>query len=138
MSDADLERAMREDVAEVLVRYATGIDQRDWTLFRTCFTDDCVADYGEIGRWRGVDQITDWMDTTHAPFGHTMHRITNVSVQPTPDGATARSYVHVVLRDTANAHGVQAYGFYDDALVRTDSGWKIAQRRYTMVHQHVD
>jgi len=44
-----VDRDVRADVADVLVRYATGIDQRDWALFRTCFTEDCEADYGGIG-----------------------------------------------------------------------------------------
>jgi hypothetical protein len=35
-----VDREVREDVTEVLVRYATGIDTRDWELFRSCFTDD--------------------------------------------------------------------------------------------------
>lgn len=30
--------------------------------------------------------------------------------------------------------GAHAIGFYDDDLVRTAKGWRIAQRRYTMVH----
>ncbi len=49
------EREDRQDISELLVRYATGIDRRDWPLFRTVFTDDCVLDYGEIGHWTGVD-----------------------------------------------------------------------------------
>ena len=53
-----LDRGTRQDVTDVLVRYATGIDQRDWALFRTCFTEDCVVDYGDIGLWHGVDEVT--------------------------------------------------------------------------------
>ena len=78
-----IDREVREDVAEVLVRYATGIDRRDWALFRSCFTDDCEADYGAIGGWHAADEITAWMRETHEPCGHTMHRITNASVTPT-------------------------------------------------------
>ncbi len=63
-------------------RYATGIDRRDWDLFRTCFTDDCEADYGEIGLWHGVDEITEWMRVVHDACGHTLHRITNIAVSP--------------------------------------------------------
>ena len=33
-----------------------------------------------------------------------------------------------------DAGGAHAAGFYDDDLVRTDDGWRIARRRYTMVH----
>jgi 3-phenylpropionate/cinnamic acid dioxygenase small subunit len=134
----DVDHAIRQDIGDVLIRYATGIDRRDWALFRTCFTDDCVADYGDIGSWEGADALTSWMAATHDGFGHTMHRITNQAIWPTGSGVMARSYVHVILRDATNSGGIQAYGFYDDELVQTSKGWKIATRRYTMVHQNVD
>jgi len=37
------DRISRRLVEKLLVRYATGIDQRDWDLIRTCFTDDAVG-----------------------------------------------------------------------------------------------
>ena len=92
------EPAIRADVAEVLVRYATGIDGRDWTLFRSCFTDDCEADYGSIGVWHGADEITAWMRDAHESAGPTMHRITNEAVTPTATGATSRCYVDALVR----------------------------------------
>ncbi len=138
MGAADVDRATRQDVNDVLVRYATGIDQRDWSLFRNCFTEDCVADYGAIGHWESADAITAWMARAHEDFGHTMHRITNQAVWPSARGVAARSYVHVLLRDATNSSGVEAYGFYDDELVQTSEGWRIASRRFTMVHQQFD
>ncbi len=30
-------------IIAVLLRYATGIDTRDWNLFRTCFSEDFEA-----------------------------------------------------------------------------------------------
>jgi 3-phenylpropionate/cinnamic acid dioxygenase small subunit len=126
--------SVTEEVGEVLIRYATGIDRRDWDLFRTCFTDDVEADYGEIGVWHGVDEITTWMRDTHAPCGHTMHRITNVAVTPVGDDhAEARSYVEALVLFGDNVSGVNAVGFYDDELVRTDGSWRIAKRRFTTV-----
>ena len=62
-------REVRQDVADVLVRYATGIDRRDWELLRSCFTDDCEADYGDIGRWHGAAEIVEWMRRVHEPCG---------------------------------------------------------------------
>jgi 3-phenylpropionate/cinnamic acid dioxygenase small subunit len=123
----------RQDISDVLVRYATGIDRRDWTLFRSCFTDDCKADYGDIGVWGDSDAITRWMEKAHAPCGHTMHRITNQDISATSDGATARSYVDAVILAGDNQTGTHALGYYDDELVPTDQGWKIASRRFTMV-----
>jgi 3-phenylpropionate/cinnamic acid dioxygenase small subunit len=122
------------EVAQVLVRYASGIDGRDWALLRSCFTDDCDVDYGDIGAWHGADEITEWMRVTHEPCGHTLHRITNVVVEPDgPERARARAYVDAVIMVSADG-GAHAMGFYDDELVRTADGWQIARRRYTTVH----
>ena len=131
--NATVDREVRQDVAEVLVRYATGIDRRDWDLFRSCFTEDCEADYGSIGVWRSADEITEWMRVVHEPAGHTMHRITNQTVAPSDSGVTARSYIDALVMFADNQRGTRAVGYYDDELVVTDDGWKIARRRFTMV-----
>ncbi|WP_166907243.1 nuclear transport factor 2 family protein [Mycobacterium sp. DL440] len=123
----------RLDVIDVLVRYATGIDRRDWPLFRTVFTDDCVLDYGEIGKWNGVDAVTDFMDQSHAMAGHTMHRLSNHAITVDGDTATARTYIDGLILAQDNNSGVNAVGFYDDELVRTAAGWKIARREFTAV-----
>jgi 3-phenylpropionate/cinnamic acid dioxygenase small subunit len=128
-----VDRDVRQDITDVLVRYATGIDRRDWTGFRTCFTDDCEADYGDIGSWHGVDALTAWMEDTHAACGHTMHRITNQAVSQDDNGVTARSYVDAIVLGPDNRTGVEATGFYDDEFARTEDGWKIARRTFTMV-----
>jgi 3-phenylpropionate/cinnamic acid dioxygenase small subunit len=123
----------RQDIADVLVRYATGIDRRDWPLFRTVFTDDCTIDYGEIGTWNGVDAITEFMEQAHAMAGHTLHRLTNQAITVEGDKATARTYIDGLIMFGDNDSGVNAVGFYDDDLVRTGDGWRIARRRYTQV-----
>jgi 3-phenylpropionate/cinnamic acid dioxygenase small subunit len=134
-------REVRQDVADVLVAYATGIDRRDWDLLRRCFTADCDADYGEIGAWHGADEIAEWMRRTHEPCGPTLHRITNIAVDTAEDGdgVTARSYVDALVMLPAGVTGVRAAGFYDDVLVETGDGWQIARRRFTAVlYQPVD
>jgi 3-phenylpropionate/cinnamic acid dioxygenase small subunit len=122
-----------QDISEVLVRYATGIDRRDWPLFRTVFTDDCALDYGEIGTWHGVDAVTDFMVAAHEMAGHTLHRITNQAVAVDGDSATARAYVDALIMSQDNRSGVNAAGYYDDEFVRTDAGWRLARRRFTTV-----
>jgi 3-phenylpropionate/cinnamic acid dioxygenase small subunit len=123
----------RDDITDVLIRYATGIDRRDWPLFRTVFTDDCVLDYGEIGTWTGVDAVTQFMEQAHAMAGHTMHRLTNHAITVDGDTATARTYVDGLIMSSDNTSGVNAVGFYDDELVRTGDGWRVARRRFTSV-----
>jgi 3-phenylpropionate/cinnamic acid dioxygenase small subunit len=129
------EGTSKQDIAEVLVRYATGIDRRDWDLFRSCFAVDCLAEYEGIGTWESADAITDFMTTAHARMGHTMHRISNVAIDVHADGdrAVARSYVDGILMAADDETGFNPIGFYDDELVRTPDGWRIAHRTFTMV-----
>ena len=132
-TDRALDAETRDAVTDLLIRYATAIDSRDWALIRTCFTEDCDADYGEIGHWHGADEIAGWMAATHDPLGPTLHRITNVALAREPEVVRARCYVHgvVVLPDRSAA--VHAYGWYDDEVVATPAGWRVSRRRYTPV-----
>ena len=128
------EREDRQDIAAVLVRYATGIDRRDWPLFRTVFTDDCELDYAVvIGTWKGVDAVTDFMEKTHELAGHTLHRLSNQVIEVDGDKAVARTYVDALIMVGDEGAGVNGVGFYDDEIVRTPDGWRIARRRFTNV-----
>jgi SnoaL-like domain len=134
---SSIDAADRQAIADVLVQYATGIDQREWGQLRACFTDDCVADYGDIGVWQGADEITTFMEEVHRECGHTLHRISNQVIGPddeaSADRAIARCYVDAVVMFAGNQSGVRAVGFYDDEFVRTEGGWRISRRRYTPV-----
>lgn len=126
-------RQDREDIASVVLCYATGIDRRDWTLFRSVFAEDCELDYGEIGSWTGADAVTEFMQQAHALAGHTMHRLTNQVIEVDGDSAKARTYVDALIMLADNSSGVNAAGFYDDEFVRTEEGWQIARRSFTQV-----
>mgnify|MGYP005992285969 FL=1 len=132
---ADDERAIKH----VLLRYATGIDTRDWPLFRTCFAQDCETDYGSFGHWRGPREIAEYMAEGHRHMGPTLHRITNIVIEKRDDQVHARSYVDAILPEAAQG-GVthRAAGYYDDCLVRTSDGWKISRRKFTMVKAGLD
>jgi hypothetical protein len=124
----------QQDIEDVLVRYASGIDRRDWELFRSCFTDDCESNYGEVGAWRDADEFTTFMREIHDPLGHTLHRITNQTVELRSDGeAAARSYVDALVMGP-DGSAIRIAGFYDDELVRVANEWKIKGRLFTMVH----
>jgi 3-phenylpropionate/cinnamic acid dioxygenase small subunit len=121
----------RADIEAVLVRYATGIDRRDWSLFRSIWSEDVDADYGRIGHFRNADEITDFMVASHERMGSTWHRLSNFAIDVDGDAASARTYVHAVLNvDKEDPEAwLDVIGHYDDTLVRTAGGWKIARRR---------
>ncbi|MFC4250097.1 nuclear transport factor 2 family protein [Sinimarinibacterium flocculans] len=120
-----------EDITNVLVRYATGIDSRDWNLFRTCFTDDCQLDYGALGQWSSRDAVTRFMQMSHS--GPSQHRLTNFAITVEGDQARSRTYVDAVVLGPGGWGGVNTIGYYDDELVHTAEGWQIARRRHTGV-----
>ena len=125
------ERADRDEITDVLVRYATGIDTKDWPLFRTCFTPDVRADYGDIGVWEGVEAITAYMAETHADMPDTKHMLTNIAISLAGEEADVSTYVHAVLVVTREPEtSVDAYGHYVDRFVRSPDGWRIRERTF--------
>ena len=122
--------ADKEHIAEVLIRYATGIDSKDWPLFRRCWTDEIDVDYGDLGHFTTAEALTDLMRQIHDGMGPTYHRITNIVITAEGDRATARSYVHALLMATTDdsTSWIEALGHYDDGLVRTPAGWRICRR----------
>ncbi len=124
MSDIDA-------ISEVLVRYATAIDTRDWELFRTVFTEDAATDYGDMGKWTDLAGIAAFMESALVGFGATNHMLSNFVIAVDGDRATARSYVHVVLAAPEDpGTWIDSVGSYDDTLVRTTAGWRIRTRAF--------
>ena len=121
------------EITQVILRYSTGIDRRDYDLFRSCFADEIDADYGPGGHWTTGDQVTAHMEELHRDLGPTLHRNTNIVVQEADGGATARTYVDALLMLPNGELAVNPTGYYDDFLIRTEQGWKISKRKFTLV-----
>jgi 3-phenylpropionate/cinnamic acid dioxygenase small subunit len=121
-------------ISALLVAYGTSIDQRDWNRLRTCFTQDCEADYGNFGKWQGAAAIAVYMKQAHADLGSTLHRVSNIEIRSDIACVCARSYIDALLMPM-NAGGPvhRGIGYYDDQLVRTGSGWQISRRQFTPV-----
>lgn len=128
------EHGARRQIAELLQRYATAIDSKDWPLLRSCFSDDAKTDYGDIGQWSHADAITEFMAEVHAGMRDTKHMLHNIAITvQAPDRATAVTYVHAVLVPAQEPNEwIDAVGQYDDEIVRTEGGWRIASRVFTM------
>ena len=64
----------------------------------------------------------------------TLHRITNIETEMVGGQAHARSYVVALLMPFNDGgpvhHGI---GYYDDQLIRTGAGWRIARRQFVPV-----
>jgi hypothetical protein len=121
-------------ITALLVSYGSAIDRRDWEKLRACFSDDCECDYGSFGKWQGPAAIVQFMKHAHADIGPTLHRITNIETWMRENQACARSYVDSLLMPISEGGPIhRGIGYYDDQLIRTGAGWRIARRRFVAV-----
>jgi hypothetical protein len=58
------------------------------------------------------------------------HLLSNLMIEPTPDGARGSVYLFQIYVDDKSMPYISAFGVYDDTFVRTSSGWRIKRRVY--------
>jgi 3-phenylpropionate/cinnamic acid dioxygenase small subunit len=132
------EREDKDDIKELLVRYAWAIDDKDWDALDTVFLPDAYLDYSSNpGGVEGpYPEIREWLAKSLAPFPVTQHLVTNMDVRVDGDRATSRTMVYNPM-GAATREGPLHYFFlggrYDDELVRTADGWRIAKRVETLL-----
>lgn len=147
----DQQNPHREDmirkIVEVSYRYASGIDLRDWDLYRTCFTDPCTFDFSSFsGRPATSMPAQTWVDNVRSLNGNfdaTQHVMTNHMVTST--GATSARCVtelraqHWFSPETMESFGkggdvnwCELGGHYTNDLILDGESWRIATCRLTV------
>ncbi|MDB5447165.1 MAG: SnoaL-like domain protein [Phenylobacterium sp.] len=134
----------RAEVSDVVHRYATGIDRRNWELFRSCFTDRLDLDFTS---WSGGEPRTVETDEWAAGvkgalsgFDATQHVSSNHVHQIAGGDATCVSYMmalhHLVDDGQRLMHAIG--GFYTNRLRRGADGWKIHSCKLTVTWEMGD
>lgn len=123
--------ADRQEITDVLYRYAWALDHHDWELLRSCFTADAVADFLELGGVNeGIDAIVALISGVLSGLDASQHLIGNPLASIDGDTATATCYLqaqHVFTGAPGGDHFLVG-GTYADRLVRTPDGWRIQHR----------
>jgi ketosteroid isomerase-like protein len=127
----DLQQVLdRLEIGDLLARYCTALDRRDWDRLADVFTADAVCDYGALGTPTGVAEITGLVRGTLDTLDATQHLIGNVVVAVDGDTATAHCYL-IAQHLREGTPGGETYllgGTYEDVLLRTADGWRITHR----------
>lgn len=132
----------RQEITELLFRYATAIDTKDYALLRTVFTEDALVRYRVPGGrdLRGPELIG-WLESAMQVFMATQHVLTNPSIEIRGDRARSRTYLTAThLQRTRDDRTVVAvlHGVYTDRHRRTARGWRITDRTLDAVHVEGD
>ncbi len=122
----------RLEVQELLVRYSRAIDTQDYALLDSCFLPDAYVDYTQSGGAKGpYPEVREWLEKVLAPFATMMHMIGNTTLELDGDKAKSRTYVINPMgfpKPDGGVHMFTVGAHYVDKLVRTDDGWRIAER----------
>jgi hypothetical protein len=122
----------RQEIADVLVRYARGIDRLDWDLVRDCYHPDAYDDHGGIAGT--VDDFIAGGQKYLQRFAATMHFLGNMLIEVDEvNGDLARAETYAVayhrVEDADGGGKDDIFGIrYVDRFERRHDRWRIAHR----------
>ncbi len=142
----------RMEISDLLTRYSHAIDFREWDALDDIFTPDASIDYSETGGTKGnYAQIKAWLPGALERFPRYQHMIATTKLDLDGDEARCRTILFnpMVYKAEGGAQGGAEGGpqggaeqvffiglWYRDRLVRTDKGWRIAERYEEMGYSH--
>ncbi|HEV8298676.1 MAG TPA: nuclear transport factor 2 family protein [Acidimicrobiales bacterium] len=133
----------RIEIEDLLQRYTSSIDAKDWDRLDTVFTVDATLDYttsgGPVGPYPDVKA---WLQRALAHFPMTHHMIGKSSIDLDGDTAHCRTIFYnpmgMSIDETgrfipggaagAGQHVFIVGGFYNDTCARLADGWRIVHK----------
>jgi len=129
----------RTQIVETIYCYATGVDTRDWVLYRSIFTDEIEVDFSS---WDGSParrmHADDWVAGVK-PLFHgldaTQHSMTNPRVRIEGDRASCVMYMQAAhfLHNKEGDAEFTIGGYYTDQLVKAPAGWRLCGVKLTVL-----
>lgn len=122
------------EIVDLTHAYCYAIDDKRYEELRSVFTPDARTDYGTV-QCDGIDEIIAKVEGSTSHMDATMHTVSNHRVAIDGDTATAACYLHAqhLKRGLESGELYTIGGRYEDDLVRTAAGWRIAFRRLNRV-----
>lgn len=125
-----------EEIKKLKARYCRLLDTKDWTAWRSLFTDDFVSDTTPAGgkRVEGGDAFVAFVSRMLKRSRTTVHMVHSPEIEVA--SATEASGIWMLEDLVKFAPGVKlrAYGHYTETY-RRDGGWRIASSTLTRVRQ---
>ena len=124
---------VRSVIADVVIRYATGVDTLDGRLLASCFSETVEVDYSPVsGNPRAVlarEPYLDAMLGRMSGFDSTQHIIANQTITIADDRRTAISVAYMQATHVVGGRIWTMGGYYTEGFIRSDSTWLITSIR---------
>ncbi len=131
--EASLEALIeKQAITDLIHRYATALDTKDWALLDECFVADARLDYESAGGPAGPYQpeLRDWLIEVLEPIPLMQHLVTNIVIEL--DGKRARARVYTVnvnrMGEDPEGENLICGGIYYDRLEKGALGWRFTER----------
>ncbi len=123
----------RQEIVDLTIAYAWALDMREFELLRNIFLPEATALL--VDERDGIDSIIERVRSALEPLDASHHLIGNHQVSVDGDTATCRCYLQAqhVRESTEGGPNYIFAGRYEDDLVRTATGWRIARRTLVRV-----
>ncbi|MEZ5816405.1 MAG: nuclear transport factor 2 family protein [Hyphomicrobiaceae bacterium] len=139
MSDA-LQRLIDKDqIRDLMARYARGVDRADWKAVRDTYHHDAFDDHGDYKG--GLDGFIEFAKSRTGGASQVMHFLGECLIEfASPDVAIAETYfftAHTLGSEAQRQYGatgkggpvqISQFGRYADRVERRDGVWRIAHR----------
>ena len=129
----------RQEIAEVIYRYARGIDRLDFDVVRSCYHPDAYDDHGAFKG--SVDEFIEAAASWLPRWTATQHFMGNMLIEVDGDRARAETYAVAYHRredDEGNGKDDIMGIRYVDRFERRDGDWRIAHRVVVNEWRRVD
>jgi SnoaL-like protein len=126
-------------VAETVYRYATGVDRRDWALYRSAFADTVTIDFSSYDpdlppRQMSADEWVAGVVPLFTGLTAPQHSMTNPLATIEGDTAAITMYVQAHQRLRPHGRGLVVHDrwVHADRLARVDGRWLLTGVRLTV------
>ena len=154
MSDKIQRLLDKEDIRDAMLRYARGVDRRDWDAVRDTFHPDGTDHHAEFQGTR--DEFIDWIRVKHDQVPKSTHFLGNMLIEFASDTvAVVESNFFAVLELSAESEGhrklllgdadpgeidgrirIDVLGRYLDRFEKRNGEWKTARRQVAFDSTH--
>jgi hypothetical protein len=119
----------REDIIDLAVRYTWALDTKDVEDLRNVFAPEATAMLRGV-ECNGVDEIIARIGGSILRLDRTQHLVGNHQVTVDGDSGTHRCHLQSqhVREGVEGGDNFIVGGYYEDRVVRTPDGWRIAHR----------
>lgn len=126
-------------IEQIYVRYCELVDAKEFDQLGDVFTPDTRHDYTRSLPGVFVEGLAPLIASMHhnlgagSHCGATHHNVGNFRITVDGDEARAKVNYYAVHRGLGHHEGAlySMWGLYDDELVRTRAGWRVARRIYS-------